>query len=305
MGSERQRFRSLEVKQVSERTYEQYVGKLHIPEAYFKNRGVVMDIGAGFANFAQKVNERFGETGTKAYAIDPVYTFFDGDFEKFEKSLAGSGLFLEFGYGRTSEEGKGLEEIEKEMKRLYDEFYREATQSGSYIAGSHQDLPFKDESADLIVGNNSILRFDNREIVIRALHEIIRVLKQDGEARIGPTYFDWDKEHNELTLVKYGAMTKQDIEEQERTGKLIDRTMFQAFKDIEWFEGIKFYVGIDRNAETGQTVVQNLILRKDERIPAMNVDDPFFHELRRVNFADSEDQFFIPSEVIDLKKDKK
>jgi len=305
MESEGQKFRALEVKQVSERTYEQYIGKLHIPEEYLKNRGIVLDIGAGFANFAQKANERFGKTGTKAYAIDPVYTFFDGDFEKFEASLEGSGLFLEFGYGRTSQEGKGLEEIKQEMKRLYDEFYREATQSGSYIAGSHQDLPFKNESADLIVGNNSVLRFNNREIVIRALNEIIRVLKTDGEARIGPTYFDWDKERNELTLVKYGTMTKQDIEDQERTGKLIDAAMFQAFKDMEWFEGIKFYVGIDRDNETGQTVVQNLILRKDEKIPEMNIDDPLFHELRKINFADSEDQFFIPSEVINLKSDKK
>jgi len=298
------KFRSPEVKQVTERTYEQYIGKLHIPEEYLKNRGVIVDIGAGFANFAQKVNERFGETGTKAYAIDPVYTFFNGDFEEFEKSLDGSGLFLDFGYGRTSQEGKGLEEVKQEMKRLYDEFYREATQSGCYIAGSHQNLPFKNESVDLIVGNNSILRFNNREIVIRALNEIVRILKQSGEARIGPTYFDWDKERNELALVKYGTMTKQDIEDQERTGKLIDRVMFFVFKNLQ-AQGIKTYVGIDRNKETGQTVVQNFILRKDEKIPEMNTDDPFFHELRRINFAESDDQFFIPSEVIDLKRYKK
>lgn len=305
MEFEEQKFKSPEVKQVSERTYEQYVGKLHILEESLKNRGVIMDIGAGFANFVQKVNERFGETGTRAYAIDPVYTFFDGDFKKFEESLEGSGLFLEFGYGRTSQEGKKLDEIEQEMKKLYDEFYREATKSGSYIAGSHQNLPFKNESADLIVGNNSILRFNNREIVVRALNEVIRVLKQDGEARIGPTYFDWDKELDELTLVKYGTMTKQDIEDQERTGKSIDRVMFQAFKDMESLRGIRFYVGIDKDKETGQIIVQNLILRKDEEIPQMNTGDPYFHELRRINFAESDDQFLIPSEAIDLKRDEK
>lgn len=303
---EKQKFIAPEVKQVSERTYQQYLSKLHIPERMLENRGIIVDIGAGFAEFVQKVNERFGNTGTKAYAVDPVYTFFDGNFEKFEQSLEGSGLFLEFGYGRTSEKEKGLEEIKQDMKRLYDEFYKEATQSGSYIAGSHQKLPFQDESVDLVVGNNSILRFHDRKIVIRALHEIIRILKQDGEARIGPTYFNWDAEQNELTLIKYGiAVMPHEIKEQQKTGKAIDEVMFGAFKDLEWFDGIKFYAGIDRDDETDQKVVQNLVFRKDGTISEMTTDDPYFYELRKINFSESEDHFLIPSEAIYGRKDKK
>jgi len=302
MEFESQELKIPETVPVTERTYEQYIDKLHIPEEYLKNRGVVIDIGAGFSNFSQKVNESFSETGTKAYAIDPVYTFFEGDFNKFEKSLEGSGLSLEFIYGRNFQEEPDIEKYSQGSEKLYYEFYKEAIKDGSYIAGSHQKLPFNNESVDLVVGNNSIFRFNNREITTNALKEIIRALKKDGEARIGPTYFDFDKEHREVSLVKYGDQTKQDIEEQVRTGKSIDRVMFKAFKDMELTQGIKFYVGIDQDIETGQTLVQDIIFRKDEKVPEINTNDPFFYELRKISFADSEDQFFIPSEVINIKK---
>lgn len=296
------KFKAQESRQVTERTYEQYLANFSLPEEYLENRGIILDVGAGFASFAQRVNEKFGKKGTKAFALDPVYTFFEGDYEKFEAAALEAGLYPEFMYGRVETEGKSFEDIRQETRKLYDDFHKEATLSGYYIAGSHQELPFRTESVDLVVGNNSILQFNNREIMAKALDELVRVLKKEGEIRLAPTYFKWNEDQQQIALVKYGRMTLEEQREfYQGSGKLIDKIIFGKIRNLE-ADGVRFYLVLDRvlDSDSGKekVLVLNLIIRKDESVPRVDIDDPDFYELRKLDFSRSTDKYFISSVVV-------
>lgn len=299
---ERPKFQSPEFRQVTERTYEQYLEYFALPEELLKGKRII-DIGSGFSNFVEIVNKRFGRSGTRAIGVDPVYAFFKDDFEKFKKSLEGTKLFLDFVYGaRPGRWAESQEEWQQARKKFYTDFLQEIKSSEAHIAGRHQELSFKDESVDLIMANNSLTLFKDREIIRQSLAELLRVLKNDGEIRLHPLNLRWRDREKSVCLSGYGEMTDEEIAEAEKTGKYPDKKFFNILKELEE-SGIKLYsfsVKLPVADLEGKTEIEfgNIILRKDDKIPEVDEKIENFHELRKLNFAKSSDDFYIPSKII-------
>lgn len=64
---------------------------------------------------------------------------------------------------------------------------------GKSVAAIAQELPFKNQSFDRVLGMNSVTLYSNprqnSEATRRWLNEIVRVLKPGGEAKVGPIMF--------------------------------------------------------------------------------------------------------------------
>jgi len=62
------------------------------------------------------------------------------------------------------------------------------------VAAIGQELPFPNASFDRVLGLFSVTRYtrpeENKEAALRWAMEVVRVLRDGGEARLGPIYLD-------------------------------------------------------------------------------------------------------------------
>ncbi len=136
------------------RNFEQITSELKLKEQDLKNK-VILDVGSGGGGFAAGVKER-PELDSRVISLDPNYN-------------------LE----TLSEENADL--IKDSLQELKSEQLPAVT-------GLSQELPFKDESVDLIVSNHAVPWHisDNSEKISKSIEEMVRVLKPGGEIRLNP-----------------------------------------------------------------------------------------------------------------------
>jgi hypothetical protein len=300
--------------QVTERTFEQYVDRFDLPEDYFKNRGTVLDVGSGFADFVRYTNEHYGSTGTKVYGIYPVYAFLKPNYKELDKSLEGSGLFLIFSYGKFEQQMKesGMEKHDELRDKFVAEFYRHAKESGKYLAGSHQELPIKTSSVDCVLANNVFIHLKDPNILINGLIEFSRVIKENGEFRITPLSPDALEfnDQGKLVLEDYRDEAPEELRKRIKgknpDGSLImegrpsPKEIFYYLKILERL-GIQFY-GVENAfiSETGNKAhtISSLIGVRGEKIPVVDKNQEEVSGLRRLYFDKSGDNYEVPSELI-------
>ncbi|MCX6723356.1 MAG: methyltransferase domain-containing protein [Candidatus Staskawiczbacteria bacterium] len=265
-----------------------------MPETELESKAepkIIVDIGAGLSNFSLETNKRFKDSGTVAVAVDPVYQSLGTDFKKFEENV-----------GRANMETLSLDNPE--------DAYREIKDAPNKVAGSHQELPFGDESVDLVLANHAITQYDDKEITRQALQEARRVVKEHGEIRISPANIGLDKRENAPSYyyigdVKYIDSKKSQntevVEEAEKLGLPLppDRELFKIFKELE-DTGLNFYVvkyGPKSNTRMARFARNSspwtIILRKDDQLPNVEIgsDRGVFFKLA---FGKSSDGFHVP-----------
>lgn len=285
-------FKSPEERKVTDRNFSQYLDTFCLPEAELKEKSI-LDIGAGLSDFSPAANERFKEFGTVVVAMDPIYQNLGESFEEFKKNAKKS----------------NMEWVSKSRESDPETAYQKLKEAPYKVVGSHQKLPFADESFDLVLANNSITQYKDKEITKTALKEAVRMMKQNGEARIWPADLRWDWKKESLYVRTFEAPTPETRKEANELQLDMgpDKQMLQILKEIEE-SGINFYAvvkppkhrvmpGRFGRLMSGTGPEYSLILRKDGELPHVSHDT----RMRKLSFKDSPDGFHVPSETIDLK----
>lgn len=289
---------SPEFMQVSDRDYGQYLEMLSLPETEL-SRKVILDLSSGFADFVRSTNEKYGKTGTKVLGLDPVYSLLKDKYEEFSQRSEKARLPTAFQYRPDVKDINDYDTLEEKNAEYYNRFIEEARSSGNYIAGSHQDIPLKDESVDLIVSNNGVTQHTMpREKVRRGISECLRVIKEHGEIRLRPVPLNWQKETNSFHIAMLGTMRPQDIEALKNTGKIPDEEMVGFFTEL-LLSGVMTYCVAEAD-EDGQRHAITLIIRKDNTPPVVEQFEGSQTELHLLDFSASEDSCCIPSYIIEL-----
>ncbi len=311
--SEKERFVSPEAKLLTTRSYDEYLDYFVLPEEALK--GVqILDMGSGFADFVNDVNKRQGLFGTHAIGVDPVYTFLNGDYDAFIADTRKAHLYQDFDQGRMKyTEEIGHDEWAKRQKQFYQEFVDQAKAKGSFVAGTNQGLPFRDESFDLILASNSITLFNDKDIAKVGLYEALRVLRPAGEGRLLPAHTGFDDEKQMITLEYFGpdwdgASQKESI----LTGRRPDRAMLAVYQELE-AAGLTFYAptvyAIHPDGRKRTWTSQVFIFRKDDQLPHVDLNLDQYAEgdlivsnpqLHRLDFTRVKDDYWISSEVFSL-----
>lgn len=297
-GDDKKQFESPESRKVTERTYEQYLEYFCLPEDELRGRNV-LDIGAGLSTFAKEANSKFGKTGTMVVAMDPLYSSMNGDFKGFNERVAHANMQLK---------------VVSDRLKTPAQLYREVKSSPYKVAGSHQDLPFRKGSFDLVLASNSVLQYKDRGITERALQQISEVLKPDGEMRLQPADLQWDNQTQSLYIHTFEAPTKETLAEARALGLIIapDKGVFEIFRKLEE-TGSTFY-STSRINRSGHPLMgmrgmmkglvnqvkYSLIMRRDASIP--KVDE--LMQLRKLSFKESPDGYHVPSTEIPLETDE-
>jgi len=283
---ERSGFVSPEKKLVTDRRYSQYLSNFGLPKSELKSKKI-LDVGSGLSEFFQKANEKFKEAGTVVVGLDPNYSMLGENLAEFKENLKKARL--------------SVESMHDERGRLRDQerSYGIVKSAPNKIAGSHQELPFKEGSFDLVLANNSVLQFKDREISRRALQEIAKIIKESGEIRLQPVDLLWDNKKEELYMHTFEAPTEKTREHAKELGLLIDcdKKMFDIFRELEE-TGFNFFSAINSfgNRGLGRFVpptppTRFLIMRRDEKIPQAEG----LNELKRISFKESKDGFHVVS----------
>lgn len=276
-------FISPEKRKITPRSYDTYLKQFDLPEKDLEGKHI-LDIGAGLSDFSKIVNEKFKESGAMAVPLDPVYAFFGGDFEKFKNALGDANLEQEW-------MGKKLGELEQRYSDIKSQPHK--------VVGSHQDLPFKDKSMDLILAHNSITQYKDREISKHAFDEAFRAIKEHGEIRILPVDMLWDANAQSWYLHTFEKPTPEGLEEMHKTGMIPgDPNMLSIFRALEE-RGAVFYLAV-RFSRVGRRMQQHcmLLIRTDQQIPHVE----HVGRLEKLSFRQSSDEHHIPSEMIPVQE---
>ncbi len=296
-----------EVKQVTHRDYKSYLNLFNLPEDNLARTGTVVDLGAGLSSFTEEARNRFSIL--RAVAVDPVYELIKTNPDITPDQLeiqSGVRLDLNPSY-RNEGDGESFDAdvYQRETSRYFNHFVEEVREHPSeYINASHKQLPLENESADLVLASNSILRSENPPSVIqRALLESIRILKTNGEIRIAGNMacFEFNPSSNNVELWYNGTLVPGGswVKELEQTGHYSDPELMKVMVSLEQ-SGVHFY-GVIASAEQDGKVVHRfdtLILRKDNKNPAIRKPEPetVQRELRKLQFQQT-DGFNIPTVI--------
>ena len=222
--------------------------------------------------------------------LDPVYSFLGRNLDEFKKNVAEANLKLK-------EIGPEKGHSERGMEKAYEDIKTTPLK----VAASHQNLPFKEGSFDLILAHNSILQFKDREITRRALQEISQVLTPKGEIRILPGDIRWDSNADSFYVHTFESPTPETLEEAQKLGLQIgpDKKMFSILKELEE-NGFTIYIA--ESAPRGSqprsllarrfhTPSYSLIIRRDQDVPHMQNFSSFY----KLSFKESKDGYHVPS----------
>lgn len=295
-------FNSPEERKITDRTYGQYIDGLCLPEQELESK-TVLDIGSGLSDFPTRANKKFKESGTVVVALDSMYESLGKNFEEFKENAKKANM----DWVSKAVSSNLTEACEKAYKMVKEDAHK--------MAGSHQELPFGDENFDLVLANNSITQYKDREITKTALKEALRVVKESGEVRILPADLRWDRMKESLYVHTFEAPNPETKEEAKKLELDIgpDREIFEILREIEG-GGVNFYAAVKPRkrrpmlgrlsrlaGDLGPTY--SLILRKDGQLPNIIKEGI----LKKLSFKDSPDGFHVPSVEIDLidQEDKK
>ena len=156
-----------EVRQVTHRDYDSYLALFNLPEDRLARAQTVVDIGAGFSSFSEEARKKF--PGLRAIAIDPIYESIKNNPRLTQEDLREQEkINLDFDPAyRGDSKTVDLGEHQKEGAEIFNHFIQvQATHPDDYIAASHQDLPLESQSVDLVLASNSILRNENKSLII-------------------------------------------------------------------------------------------------------------------------------------------
>lgn len=238
---------------VSNRKYEEVLKGLRIPGDYFSSESRVLSVGEGLSDFASVLHQK----GINIIALDPIYSL---GKELFGKSVADTKKIIEERYsGRI---------------RFIDYRFDEKAASGQLeeplVAGDVYSMPFPDGSLTNILGYKIFEHVD----LSRALPEMVRVLADGGEIRLGgvmlaanpkerkllPGFLEFDSLSGSFYLVKANNIK-------------------EAFSKLSADNSLRLYVILDELhrrhwvRETGAYMAGVMIIRKDTVTPSYL---PFF-----------------------------
>lgn len=143
------------------RSYEQILSELNLTEGDIKDK-FILDLGSGGAGFAEGVKQN-EELLSRVVSVDPNYN---------------------------------LATLSVENANLMNEAVKNITeQKLDAVAGLAENLPFKNETFDLVISNHAVpWHFaENTEKISKSIKEIMRVLKPGGEARLYPVETQTDR----------------------------------------------------------------------------------------------------------------
>lgn len=258
-----------EVKQVTHRSYEMYTSLFNLPEEVLTKIKTVVDIGAGFSNFTEEARKKF--KGLRSIAVDPVYKLLKDDPDlTLDELRKQDNVHLDFDpqyRGNESNADQGIAVI-------YNQFTQDMKANPEdYIAASHQNIPLDDNSVDLVLASNSIIRPENKPSIIeKALQECLRVLKEDGEIRVAGRLgcFIFNPATGNVELWYNGDLVPGGkwVEELERTGHYSDPELMKTLVGIE-NTGVTIHGVVVSDEVDGQRDYRfdTLIFRKDQGKP--------------------------------------
>ncbi len=296
-------FKSPEIYQVTDRTYKQYLSMLSLAESDLAGKTIV-DLGSGLANFAETANSKWEASGTKVLAVDPTYSWLNSaqQFEEFSKYAETANLIPQLGYGQVEHEDDmlPLEERARKLQEFYSEFLEKVKNGeGTYIAGSHQAIPVKTDSVDLVLSNNCVTLIDDPSRLFIAFGEIDRILRSNGEARFRPipSGLRYYNEQNKFVLTKAQLEPKEEIK-RFHNEPVFDYERLITYQALEQRQG-SFYV---ENARSQRSQIFGpivLIFRKDRLAPIITEQsDELTARLYKLNFRQSPDGFNIPADLV-------
>ncbi|OGY64743.1 MAG: hypothetical protein A3I24_02425 [Candidatus Harrisonbacteria bacterium RIFCSPLOWO2_02_FULL_41_13b] len=177
------------------RNFEQIIEELKLKQEDLEDK-IILDIGSGGGGFAAGVKEN-PELNSRVISLDPNY-----NLEK------------------LSEENANL--IKKAVRELKSEQL-------PMVAGLSQELPFKDESIDLVISNHAVPWhiLDSADKVSKSIKEMIRVLKPGGEIRLHPVD---EKIYNIVAIIIEGVKRKE-LELKRREDLVIIRKVVMENKE--------------------------------------------------------------------------
>jgi len=285
---EAKKFISPEHRWVTFRSYEEYLSYFCLPESELAGKRI-LDIGSGLSGFAKKAAEKFEHTGTTVVALDPVYEDLGEDIQEFRGNIEKAGMEIKPGV-----------DVEKK--------YKEIISTPGKVAGSHQDLPIREGSVDLVLANNSITQYKDRILTKRVLKEISQVLTPNGEVRIQPADLAWDKNKGDFYVHTFERPTPETRMDAEEQGVVMgpDREMFKILKEFEKL-GFTLYATVSINLKKGPfsrprfKMAVSVIARKDNQIPKVEN----LYELYKLSFKNSPDDFHVSSLKVPLETARK
>lgn len=193
-----------------------------------------------------------------------------------------------------------LEERARKLQEFYSEFLEKVKNGeGTYIAGSHQAIPVKTDSVDLVLSNNCVTLIDDPSRLFIAFGEIDRILRSNGEARFRPipSGLRYYNEQNKFVLTKAQLEPKEEIK-RFHNEPVFDYERLITYQALEQRQG-SFYV---ENARSQRSQIFGpivLIFRKDRLAPIITEQsDELTARLYKLNFRQSPDGFNIPADLV-------
>ncbi len=239
--------RSFEDSVITPRGFEEVRDGLALPMSEVRSDMMVLSIGEGLSDFARTLCEK---TGAKVVAVDPVYNVIhpsDGLREASDK---------------LQKRGMRPVEIYQQVCSIAPPLPR--GERPRAVAATIYELPIGDRSVDLIVANRLLEHID----IGKALPELLRVLKQDGEIRFGTTRLHLTRIDDKTFACPFGLYERDEGMQFTLSRVLLGTDDFFAYlkkhKTVHCYEVV---TGLwKQHIFEGTT----LIFRKDRKTPSMN-----------------------------------
>ena|SRR3989344_2342030 len=160
-GKEEQ-FKTWKEVPTTNRGLEEYSRDLDLNQKTLEGKKI-LDVGSGTRKFAKEVKE--SGINAEVISLDPVY------------------LSQELQEEKMRHEGGPINKLKEFIRATDIPDVKEKT-----VAGVGEKMPFKDETFDLILADNSLPAYGNKEQIDEFFTEAFRVLKKGGELRFTPSY---------------------------------------------------------------------------------------------------------------------
>lgn len=251
-----------------------------LPEGYFAPGMKVLSIGEGLSGFAKGLHDQFQ---VDVVAADPIYSLGDKVVgrspDETKKAIKAEwGGLINFNPFESKELGSSMQ---NEVLPQIDK--------SKLVAASVYELPFRNEHFDKIISHRLVEHID----LAKALPELLRVLKPDGEIRMAgvqmfaiPEQFRLLK--SGLRAVEGGGPWRSIVEE------VIRGNIPQTFEWLVGNPGVKTYVVFDRLPRIHVSLLDNnmrgvcnagiMVFRKDNITPAKPPSYDF-RNLQEVDYA--------------------
>ena len=235
---------------VSAETYEKVVEEARLPMSYQTPNSTVLSVGEGLSNFTKRLQQK----GVRAYALDPIYSLGATLFQHEQPSTVDQSLLNRFG---------GL--VRFNRRWLHTDRKIDLPDPSTVIAGSVYDLPFQNNSFDLIIANRVYQHID----LAAALPELVRVMKPHGEIRISGALLHAQPEQRKLFPLGF-TFSDNFRQYQPVSGIRVNEAMewLGSEQDLSSYTVLN---GIPKNDELceyhGMYSAGILIIRKDDQTP--------------------------------------